>query len=205
MKYVGDCINCKENIFFRSKGKWTPIYCSKKCHYEHKKFKITIGDRCNSLVLVREIESKNIYSNGKYHAIRWVECKCDCGNICKVELSKFKAKKQKTCGCYKSPPPDSYTHRMSKTHLYKVWNTIKQRCKNPNSTGYKNYGGRGVRLCDDWEKFEPFMEWAIKNGWERGLQIDKDKRGVGLLYSPETCSILTREENNKYKRNIVGK
>lgn len=74
-----------------------------------------------------------------------------------------------------------------------------KRCYDSNSKQYKNYGGRGVRICDDWHIFANFEKWYDEN-YIDGYEIDKDKLGNGLLYSPETCCFLTKNENIIYAR-----
>ncbi len=93
-------------------------------------------------------------------------------------------------------------HGLKKHPLYSIWVSMKQRCYNPNDTAYDNYGGRGVRVCAEWvDDFQLFYNWAIANGWEHGLQIDKDIKGNGLLYSPDTCCFVTPKVNSNTKRN----
>jgi hypothetical protein len=85
--------------------------------------------------------------------------------------------------------------------LYEVWKGMKARCRDPKHIGYKIYGGKGVRVCKEWqESFIPFYEWCMANGWQKGMQIDKDIKakelGVpALIYSPEMCSIVTAKDN----------
>lgn len=66
-------------------------------------------------------------------------------------------------------------HGLSKHPLHNVWHGIKCRCYGKSSKGYNNYGALGVIMCDEWKNnFKSFYDWAISNGWEKGLQIDKD-------------------------------
>lgn len=97
-------------------------------------------------------------------------------------------------------------HGLCEHPLYKVWVKMKSRCYYKKSECYQNYGGRGVSICDEWlHNPKAFVEWGLSNGWERGLQLDKDiipkKAGMeGLLYSPNTCCFVTRKQNNLAKR-----
>lgn len=85
-------------------------------------------------------------------------------------------------------------HGYSKHILYKVWKGMKARCYNPNDIGYHNYGGRGIIVCDEWKNSaKAFVEWAFKNGWEKGLQIDR--RDNDGNYAPENCGFITYTEN----------
>lgn len=93
------------------------------------------------------------------------------------------------------------TLREQNLELYNCWTAIKQRCKNPNAQAYHNYGGRDITYCDEWEKFKPFCEWALANGWEKGLDIDRiDNDGS---YEPSNCRFVTRRENVNNRRNSV--
>lgn len=95
-------------------------------------------------------------------------------------------------------------HGLTNHKLFTVWWNMKQRCYDPKQTNYKNYGGRGVKVCDEWiSDFKAFYDWAINNGWKYGLHIDKDIIGDGKLYSPDTCCFVTRKENNNRKRSNV--
>lgn len=93
------------------------------------------------------------------------------------------------------------TLREQNLELYNCWTAIKQRCKNPNAQAYHNYGGRGITYCDEWEKFKPFCEWALLNGWEKGLEIDRiDNDGN---YEPSNCRWITRRENVNNRRKTI--
>ena len=91
-----------------------------------------------------------------------------------------------------------FTRHHNQHPLYSVWVTMKSRCKNNGLKDYKYYGGRGIRVCEAWSRFEPFAEWALASGWKIGLQIDRiDADGD---YHPENCRIATRHENMQNQR-----
>ncbi len=78
------------------------------------------------------------------------------------------------------------------------------RCYKNNNKAYPIYGGRGVVVCDEWKNDRvAFMDWAVENGYQIGLQLDKDIKGDGFLYSPNTCCFVTSKENNNHKRKNV--
>lgn len=92
-------------------------------------------------------------------------------------------------------------HGLSKHPLNAVWCGIKERCTNPNADNYKWYGGDGITICPEWMEFMPFYEWAIANGWERGLTIDRIDVAKG--YSPENCRLITIQDQCRNRRSNV--
>lgn len=85
-------------------------------------------------------------------------------------------------------------HGMYLHPVYNAWNDMRQRCNNPKSKGYKNYGGRGIKVCKLWDDIGSFIHWSLSNGWKPGLQIDR-KNNDGN-YEPENCHFVTNFENN---------
>jgi len=79
---------------------------------------------------------------------------------------------------------------------------MKQRCYNKNNKNYKWYGAKGVRVCDSWQTFANFHKWAVNNGYKKGLHLDKDIKGNGKLYSPESCCFVTPKKNIQYNKKI---
>lgn len=83
--------------------------------------------------------------------------------------------------------------------LYAVWSVMKQRCNNPNSKPYKNYGARGIKVVPEWnESFEVFCNWSLSNGYQIGLQLDRiDNDGN---YSPDNCRWITHADQQMNKQ-----
>lgn len=138
-----------------------------------------------------------------------VIAECRCGTIKEYFLNNLVRKNHTTsCGCHKKEVAGDAvrTHGLSGKHpLHKLWAAMKRRCYNVRADDYPRYGGRGVIVCEEWKNnFLSYFNWCIANGWKQGLNIDKDKIGTGLLYSPETCCIITCKENQNHRKdNIV--
>lgn len=120
--------------------------------------------------------------------------KCDSVVVRRVDTGKI----SKTCGC--GMHDHNTTHGGYGTRLYLVWRGIKNRCKNPNGSRYYTYGARGITVCAEWDgSFSKFKDWAMGNGYAKGLQIDRiDNNGN---YEPGNCRFTTLKENNRNKCN----
>lgn len=90
-------------------------------------------------------------------------------------------------------------HGMSKTRLYHLWNMMNQRCNNPNSENYKNYGACGIQVCLEWQDPFKFMGWALLNGYQEDLSIERLDPSLG--YEPNNCTWIPMEDQaiNKKK------
>ncbi len=87
-------------------------------------------------------------------------------------------------------------------HLYSIWRGMKARCNNPNRPRYRNYGGRGIKVCAEWSNSsEAFIEWALAHGYRDGLQIDRINVNGG--YNPDNCRWVTAKENARNRRDNV--
>jgi hypothetical protein len=106
-----------------------------------------------------------------------------------------------SCGCYRRTLKSAYKHGLSENKLYKIWSVMRQRCSNPKNKGYKNYGGRGIAVCEDWNNtFMSFYNWAVLNGYSENLQIDRINNDGN--YEPSNCRWITRRVNTQNSRLI---
>lgn len=141
---------------------------------------------------------------------KMVECICDCGNIKWVRFNHLVRGNTFSCGCLKVSVQWEIAKKngVSGHPLFKNWYSMIRRCYNHNSFWYYLYGGSGVTVCDEWRhNFMSFYNWAIINGYKKGLQLDKDKLSpnkTGMIYCPEYCCYLTGKENSRHTRaNVI--
>ena len=162
------------------------------------------GQRFGKLVVIRRA-ADHVYPNGSSQAM-W-ECQCDCGNRKDINSSCLKRGLTKSCGClgYENRIKSLTKHGMTGTNLYRIWAGMKQRCDQKNNDRYKDYGGRGISYCKEWEEFEKFAEWAYQSGYKDGLSIERIN--VNGNYCPENCEWIPfakQARNRRPSLRIVG-
>ena len=151
------------------------------------------GNRYGKLLVVE-------YAGSNGHNALW-KCKCDCGNECVKLGIHLRTGHINSCGCLHKEQLINRNRRydvIASRRLYLIWHSMIERCENAKSISYKNYGGRGISVCEEWHDFERFANWANGSGYSENLTIDRldnDKN-----YCPENCKWSTMKEQGRNKR-----
>lgn len=138
-------------------------------------------------------------SRGGY--IEYYLCKCDCGKETIIEKWHITSGRTKSCGCIQKESTSNLfsTHHLSKHQLYNTWCKMKERCYKPICKAYPNYGGRGIKVCDEWKNnFQNFYDWALSNGYKEDLTLDRID--VNGNYEPLNCRWISQKQQCNNKR-----
>lgn len=144
------------------------------------------------------------------HQVKW-HCVCDCGNHVYVPTCYLTTGDTRSCGCLfreTCKQPNTLRHGDASpngkhTRLYESWHQMRKRCNNPKDHNYRNYGGRGITVCTEWETYEKFRDWALNNGYATDLSIDRID--VNGNYEPSNCrwaDSITQGNNRRTNRFI---
>lgn len=152
------------------------------------------GQRFGTLTVIKQVP-RNTSIKKRY--TYWL-CQCDCGKMHTVAGYRLTTGHTTSCGCLKIQRIIEVGHKNA-THggwgsrLYRAWRSMKVRCYDSNCKEYKYYGARGITVCEEWRRsFEPFRDWALKNGYDDNLSIDRID--VNGNYEPSNCRWATCKE-----------
>lgn len=129
-------------------------------------------------------------------------CRCACGTERVLAPSDFLKAKTKSCGCLNAElaRERATTHGRRYTKLNAMWSNMRSRCANPKHVSWDRYGGRGIRVCAEWDDFTVFRAWALENGYKEDViyrqEIDRiDNDGN---YEPDNCQVVAPRENRQH-------
>lgn len=165
------------------------------------KYRDLTGERFGRLTVVGQA------GRGNSKQILW-KCECDCGGTAIVPTYHLNSGHTKSCGCHRRETATEVgaqhkKHGMTGNRMYRIWRGMRQRCMDPNYHSFREYGGRGITICPAWGDFEAFRDWALANGYQDNLTLDrKDTNGP---YSSENCrwATMTEQQNNKRNNRIL--
>lgn len=143
-----------------------------------------------------------------YH--KYYLCRCDCGKEKVVNINNILKGFSKSCGCLISEVTTEKNktmkqkdkHKYSDYSLYRTWISMRKRCYSVTEPAYKDYGGRGITVCDEWNSdYNSFLIWAKSNGYQKGLTIDRIDNDKG--YYPDNCRFVDNYVQANNKRNNI--
>ncbi|MBO7727891.1 MAG: hypothetical protein J6S50_05160 [Oscillospiraceae bacterium] len=165
------------------------------------------GQRFGRLTALERAENKNCKATWR--------CLCDCGNETTVRADSLISGDTQSCGCLHDESLEEVRNKHILKHggarhndntekLYFTWLNMKKRCENENDPSYKNYGERGITVCDEWHDYAPFRKWAFENGYyfnTNSYEITLDRINVNGNYEPSNCRWVSSKVQNNNRRN----
>ena len=163
-----------------------------------KRLQYSIGDRHGRRVIIGTAEPRR-YKSGA--CATYVKVRCDCGVEDEVRLKELLDGHANQCKQCSHLYNSHRNNDVSKQEWYNTWLHMMQRCHNPNNDRYYDYGGRGIKVCEEWHNSWVFGKWAEEHGFQKGLQIDRINNDGN--YEPSNCRFVTPKENMQNRRNTV--
>lgn len=163
------------------------------------------GQKFNRLTAIEPV------GRDKRNSVLW-RCKCDCGNETITTVSHLRNGHTKSCGCLMRETSAINMHNItfktgcSLERLYAVWSEMLLRCNNPANKAYKHYGGRGIKVCKEWQDYLAFKDWAYSHGYNENAKCHEctiDRIDVNGNYCPENCRWATNAEQIVNKQDTV--
>lgn len=160
------------------------------------------GKRFGRLV-ARKVVYVDLHLHGKPFKRRAWDCLCDCGKSAPVQTQKLLSGHTTSCGCFNREKNNAAVSAANRRHggtgtaEYQAWLNMRKRCLDPNLPAYKNYGGRGITICERWESFENFL---ADMGMKPSPKLTLERKNNNGNYEPGNCKWATRKEQRANQR-----
>ena len=180
--------------------------CLNKEVVSNMAFKDHTGERFGRLTVISRADDY-IAPNGSKH-VCWL-CLCDCGNKTVVDVTQLVGGHTKSCGCLRDETKSNLRHGGRYDRLYGVLHNMIDRCYNSKGSTFKYYGGRGIKICDEWRHdYAKFKQWAMESGYDPNAPFGEctiDRIDVNGDYEPSNCRWVSMAVQSKNKRNVINK
>lgn len=170
------------------------------------------GRKFERLTVIKRVDDAVIPSSGK--KVHRYLCKCDCGAEKIIRKCHLTHGSIRSCGCLQRETLGNLRRKHGFSHkerLYSVWLDMKERCRNKNNNHYMSYGGRGIKVCEEWNNdYLSFRNWCLSNGYKEDIKasgrnnLTIDRIDVDGNYEPDNCRFITNKENCLNKRNTMS-